>query len=92
MAPQIGALLAEFPRMPSTVIAERIGWARGKTVLFDRIAQLRPLYQPPDPVQRTGYSWHRSPLQGVLSERGKRSGVALTGLAAGRPAGRRDAR
>jgi transposase len=53
--PRIRALLVEFPRMPSTVIAERIGWARGKTVLFDRIAQLRPLYQPPDPAQRTDY-------------------------------------
>ena len=26
--PQIRALLAEFPRMPATVIAERIGWAQ----------------------------------------------------------------
>jgi transposase len=53
--PQIRALLAEFPRMPSTVIAERIGWTRGKTVLCDRIALLRPLYQLPDPAQRTDY-------------------------------------
>jgi transposase len=53
--PQVRALLAEFPQMPSTVIMERIGWARGKSVLFDRIHQLRPLYQPPDPAQRTDY-------------------------------------
>jgi transcriptional regulator with XRE-family HTH domain len=53
--PQIRALLGEFPDMPSTVIAERVGWSRGKTVLFDRIQQLRPLYRPPDPAQRTDY-------------------------------------
>lgn len=53
--PRIRALLGEFPDMPSTVIAERIGWARGKTVLFDRIHELRPLYRPPDPAQRTDY-------------------------------------
>lgn len=53
--PQIRALLGEFPDMPSTVIAERVGWSRGKTVLFDRIAALRPLYRRPDPAQRTDY-------------------------------------
>jgi hypothetical protein len=34
---------------------ERIGWTRGKTVLFDRIHQLRPLFKVPDPAQRTEY-------------------------------------
>jgi transposase len=53
--PQVRALLAEFPTMPSTVIMERIGWTRGKTVLFDRIHQLRPLFIPPDPASRTEY-------------------------------------
>jgi transposase len=53
--PQIRALLAEFPDMPSTVIMERVGWTRGKTVLCDRVQQLRPLFQAPDPVQRTEY-------------------------------------
>src|SRR5262249_10331197 len=53
--PRIRALLAEFPDMPSTVIMERVGWTRGKTVLFDRVQQLRPLFRPPDPVQRTDY-------------------------------------
>jgi transposase len=53
--PQVRALLAEFPEMPSTVIMERIGWTRGKTVLFDRIHQLRPLFTPPDPASRTEY-------------------------------------
>lgn len=53
--PQIRALLAEFPDMPSTVIMERVGWARGKTVFCDRVQQLRPLFRRPDPAQRTDY-------------------------------------
>jgi transposase len=42
--------------MPATVIAERIGWTRGITVLKQRIAELRPAYLPPDPASRTGYA------------------------------------
>nr|WP_205864512.1 IS21 family transposase [Planosporangium mesophilum] len=53
--PQIRALLAEWPSMPATVIAERIGWTRSLTVLKDRVRQLRPLFTPPDPAQRTDY-------------------------------------
>ncbi len=41
--------------MPATVIAERIGWKRGRTVLAERVAELRPLYLPPDPAGRTEY-------------------------------------
>ncbi|WP_248964808.1 IS21 family transposase [Sphaerisporangium perillae] len=53
--PQIRALLADFPRMPATVIAERIGWDRSMTVFKDRIRLLRPFYQPVDPASRTTY-------------------------------------
>ena len=53
--PAIRELLAEFPTMPATVIAERISWERGITVLRDRVAELRPLFVPPDPCQRTHY-------------------------------------
>jgi hypothetical protein len=42
--------------MPATVIAERIGWSRGITILRDRVAELRPLFVPPDPCQRTSYA------------------------------------
>jgi transposase len=52
---EIRALLAEFPRMPATVIAERIGWERSLTVLKDRVRELRPLFVPPDPSGRTEY-------------------------------------
>ena len=48
-------MLAEFPRMPATVIAERIGWQGGRTVLQERVALLRPLFLPADPCQRTEY-------------------------------------
>jgi len=53
--PQIRALLKEFPRMPATVIAERLGWTRGLTILKERVRTLRPVYAPPDPVSRTRY-------------------------------------
>ncbi len=53
--PQIRALLAAWPTMPATVIAERLGWDRSLTVLKDRVRVLRPLFLPPDPVQRTEY-------------------------------------
>lgn len=50
--PQICALLKDHPRMPATVIAERIAWDRSMTVLKDRVRQLRPLYLPADPVDK----------------------------------------
>ncbi|MBB4778484.1 IS21 family transposase [Actinomadura livida] len=53
--PQIRALLKEFPEMPTTVIAERIGWERSMTVLKDRVRLLRPEYKPTDPASRTSY-------------------------------------
>ncbi len=53
--PSIRELLAEFPSMPASVIAERVGWVRSSSVLRDRVAQLRPLFAPPDPASRTGY-------------------------------------
>jgi len=53
--PEIRRLLRDVPDMPATVIAERIGWERGMTVLRDRVGELRPLFVPPDPAQRTWY-------------------------------------
>ncbi len=41
--------------MPATVIAERIGWDRSVRVLRERVAELRPVYLPPDPSSRTAY-------------------------------------
>jgi transposase len=53
--PQIRVLLKEWPTMPATVIAERIGWDRSMTSLKDRVRVLRPLFLPADPSSRTTY-------------------------------------
>jgi transposase len=53
--PRIRELLRAYPTMPATVIAERVGWDRGLTVLRDRVRELRPAYLPPDPASRTAY-------------------------------------
>jgi transposase len=53
--PQIRDLLRDFPQMPATVIAERIGWDRSLTVLKERVRLLRPVYAPQDPSSRTTY-------------------------------------
>lgn len=53
--PAIHELLKATPTMPATVIAERIGWTRGITVLKERVAEIRPIYRPPKPYQRTDY-------------------------------------
>ena len=54
--PRIRELLQAYPAMPATVIAERIGWTRSIRVLSARVAELRPVYRPPDPASRTAYA------------------------------------
>jgi transposase len=51
--PRIRELLRAVPRMPATVIAERVGWPYGIRTLSGRVAELRPAYLPPDPAGRT---------------------------------------
>lgn len=53
--PRIRELLRAYPRMPATVIAQRIGWTRSVRTLSGRVAELRPAYLPPDPAGRTSY-------------------------------------
>jgi hypothetical protein len=53
--PRIRGLFQTYPTMPATVIAERIGWTRSIRVLSGRVAELRPVYLPPDPASRTSY-------------------------------------
>jgi transposase len=53
--PRIRELLKAYPRMPATVIAERIGWTYSIRTLSARVADLRPVYLPPDPAGRTTY-------------------------------------
>ncbi len=65
--PAIRELLQASPTMPSTVIAERIGWEHGLTVLKDRVRELRPYYLPPDPASRTEYDPGWEPQIALLS-------------------------
>lgn len=53
--PKIRELLAARPTMPATVIAQRVGWDRSSSILRARVAELRPLYAPSDPADRTQY-------------------------------------
>lgn len=53
--PAIRRLLAVTPDMPATVVAERIGWTRGMTVLRERVAELRPAFVVPEAFGRTEY-------------------------------------
>ncbi|MGW1533431.1 helix-turn-helix domain-containing protein [Streptomyces aureus] len=53
--PVVRELLKQTPTMPVTVIAGRIGWERGLTVLRERVRELRPAYLSVDPVSRTVY-------------------------------------
>jgi transposase len=53
--PRIRELLQATPTMPATVIAERVGWTYSIRLLRDRVAELRPVYLPPDPASRTTY-------------------------------------
>lgn len=52
---EVRKLLSEFPRMPATVIAERIGWEHSITILKDRIRQIRPEYAGVEPADRIVY-------------------------------------
>jgi transposase len=55
LEPRICGLLEQFPDMPATVIAERLGYTGASSVLRTRVAQLRPRYRPADPADRTIY-------------------------------------
>jgi transposase len=54
--PRIRELLAAYPSMPATVIAERISWPYSIRTLSGKVAELRPAYLPPDPASRTAYA------------------------------------
>ncbi|MEY9988477.1 transposase [Streptomyces sp. V4I8] len=54
--PKIRELLEVWPDMPATVVAERIGWQHGMTVLRDRVRELKLDYLPADPASRAVYA------------------------------------
>src|SRR3954451_4327283 len=53
--PKVCVLLRTDPRMPATVIAERVGWTHSVRLLRMRVQELRPLFLPADPASRTTY-------------------------------------
>src|SRR5215212_11404053 len=53
--PRIRELLQTCPTMPATVVAERLEWRYSIRTLSTRVAELRPIYLPPDPASRTTY-------------------------------------
>jgi hypothetical protein len=56
LEPRVRELLKSYPSMPATVIAERIGWPYSIRTISGRVAELRPVYLPPDPASRTSYA------------------------------------
>lgn len=49
---RVRSLLGEFPSMPASVLAERVGWAGSASWFRKRVALLRPEYAPKDPAGR----------------------------------------
>ncbi|WP_157360952.1 IS21 family transposase [Arthrobacter sp. EPSL27] len=53
--PAIRALLLENPRMPATVLAERVGWSGSPAWFRENVARIRPEFAPADPADRITY-------------------------------------
>jgi transposase len=53
---RVRQLLAEFPAMPATVIAERVGWSGSGSWFRKKVALLRPEYEPKDPADRLSFA------------------------------------
>lgn len=49
---RVRALLVEFPEMPATVIAERVGWTGSSSWFRENVARLRPEHRLVDPADR----------------------------------------
>ena len=49
---RVSVILAEYPEMPATVIAERVGWPGSITWFRDNVRRLRPEHRRPDPADR----------------------------------------
>ncbi len=54
-APAVRELLGQFPKMPATVLAERVGWTGSSSLFRAKVAELRALYAPKDPADRLSY-------------------------------------
>ena len=49
---RVKAILTEYPEMPATVIAERVGWHGSISWFRDNVRRLRPEHRKPDPADR----------------------------------------
>ena len=53
--PSVRVLLARFPSMPATVLAEQVVWTGSASWFRKQVALLRPEYPPKDPADRLSY-------------------------------------
>ena len=77
--PRIRELLAAYPTMPATVIAERIGWDRGLTILKDRVRELRPAVPAAGPGEPDGLCGRGARPVRLLVPAGRRAGRVRAG-------------
>lgn len=48
----VRVLLGQFPTMPATVLAQRVGWTGGHSWFAENVARIRAEYVPADPCDR----------------------------------------
>lgn len=48
----VRVLLSQYPTMPATVLAQRVGWTGGHSWFAENVARIRPEYAPADPCDR----------------------------------------
>src|SRR5262252_3270750 len=53
---RVRELLAEFPEMPATVLAERVGWDGSISWFRENVGRLRPQYRRPAPADRLSWA------------------------------------
>lgn len=53
--PAVRAVLSQYPTMPATVIAQRVGWTGGHSWFGENVARIRPEYVPADPCDRLAH-------------------------------------
>jgi Mu transposase, C-terminal domain/Helix-turn-helix domain of resolvase len=54
--PRVRELLAEFPQMPASVIADRVGWEGSPSWFRENVGRLRPQFRRPDPADRLSWA------------------------------------
>lgn len=52
---RVRSMLTEFPEMPATVLAERVGWSGSPSWFRENVARLRPEQRRPDPADRLAW-------------------------------------